>query len=125
MVCGIGLNVNNECFKEENLKYAVSLFNITQKKYPRKKLIYCITEKFLKYSELIFKAGDLKPVKDRYEALLINTGRRVKILGDKDKFEAVAEGITDKGCLRVLKDNGEAAYILSGEVSIRGVYDYI
>lgn len=125
VVCGIGLNVNNECFKEENLKYAVSLFNITQKKYPRKELIYCITEKFLKYSELIFKAGDLKPVKDRYEALLINTGRRVKILGDKDKFEAVAEGITDKGCLRVLKDNGEAAYILSGEVSIRGVYDYI
>lgn len=125
VVCGIGINVNNDTFKDGNLEYAVSLFNITKKKYSRKKLICDITKKFLKYSDAVFKSGNLQPIKEKYKSLLVNIGKTVRISEKKGEFEALSEGINDEGCLIVLKNNNERVCIVSGDVSVRGIYGYV
>ena len=55
---------------------------------------------------------------------MVNVGKTVKILSKDNSYEAVAIGIDDDGEL-IIERNGKQEKIMSGEVSVRGVYGYV
>ncbi len=82
--------------------------------------------------EAFARAESLQPLKEKYEAALVNTGRRVRVLDPKDPYEGTALGITDGGELIVVRDAdpmsgvGERmCHVGTGEISVRGIEGYI
>lgn len=124
VIAGIGINVSNEVFDKELSKVATSLKIITGKEYKRSNIIAAVTECFDKYYEEFLKVEDLSFIRADYEPYLINIGRRVKIIGVKESYEAVAIGIDNDGEL-IVERNGKMEKVISGEVSVRGVYGYV
>ena len=64
-------------------------------------------------------------LKEDYNRELANTGREVLVLDPRGQYEGTALGIDDEGSLLVRKRDGTVAPVISGEVSVRGVYGYI
>ena len=82
--------------------------------------------------EAFARAESLQPLKEKYEAALVNTDRRVRVLDPKDPYEGTALGITDGGELIVVRDAdpmsgaGERlCHVGTGEISVRGIEGYI
>ena len=67
---------------------------------------------------------DLSGIRPEYDKYLVNVGKTVKILSKDNSYEAVAIGIDDDGEL-IIERNGKQEKIMSGEVSVRGVYGYV
>ena len=63
-------------------------------------------------------------LKENYEKHLANIGKDVQILDPKGSYQAVALGIDETGALLV-NSEGKIKRIISGEVSVRGLYGYI
>ena len=61
----------------------------------------------------------------KYNEMLVNCGKQVRILEPNHEYEAFALGINEEGELLVEKENGEISRIFSGEVSVRGMYEYV
>ena len=55
---------------------------------------------------------------------MANVGSEVRILDPKGEYNATALGIDETGALLVNAD-GKIKRIISGEVSVRGIYGYI
>ena len=73
---------------------------------------------------MLFRSEDLNDVKIRYNNLLVNKGREVRVLDPKGEYNGVALGIDDTGALMV--DTGDRIVSVdAGEVSVRGVYGYV
>ena len=51
--------------------------------------------------------------------------KTVCVLDPKGEYRGKALGIDEEGCLLVEKENGEVVHVLSGEVSVRGIYGYV
>ena len=63
-------------------------------------------------------------LKEKYEKHLANIGKEVKILDPKGEYQAVALGIDENGAL-IVNSAGKIKRIISGEVSVRGLYGYV
>ena len=63
-------------------------------------------------------------LKENYENHLVNIGKDVKILDPKGICQGVALGIDETGALLVNAE-GKIKRIISGEVSVRGLYGYV
>ena len=57
--------------------------------------------------------------------MLANKDNIVKIINKEETFTGTALGINDKGELEVVKEDGSHTMIVSGEVSVRGLYGYV
>lgn len=125
VVVGIGINVNETEFFDEIRQSATSLKLALGKRVSRAQLTARIWERFEGNYEIFEAAGSLLPLKDAYEALLVNIGRRVRVLDPQSPFEGTAEGITGTGELIVRTDEGEIRCVGAGEVSVRGVNGYV
>ncbi len=125
VIIGVGINVNTEEFPEEICDIASSLKRETGKEISREKL----TASVLKYFELFYQqyeqTQNLALLKEGYEQLLINQGKRVQVLDPNGVYEGIAKGITEEGKLIVVKDDGIETCVDSGEVSVRGLYGYV
>ena len=55
---------------------------------------------------------------------LINYNKEVEIVKEKESYRAKSLGIDDEGRLLVERE-GKIEAVLSGEVSVRGVYGYV
>ena len=55
---------------------------------------------------------------------MINTGKKVFVVQGNKSYEAVAKSIDNDGELIIEKD-GQISRVISGEVSVRGVYGYV
>lgn len=124
IVIGIGINVHNENFPEEIASTATSLCLETGKHYSRAAVIEDVLEYFEKYYEIYLRTQDLSELVEIYNEELVNRGKGVRILDPKEPFEGVALGINDKGELLV-ETEGEVRKVVSGEVSVRGIYGYV
>ena len=60
-----------------------------------------------------------------YPMLLLNKDRQVRILEKEKESIGIARGITPAGELLVEDENGAVRQVLSGEVSVRGLYSYV
>ena len=61
---------------------------------------------------------------DTYNAWLINRNRQVTVLAAKGAYEGLALGINTQGELMV-QTREEVKYVMSGEVSVRGICGYV
>ena len=137
---GIGVNVFNESFDESIDKVAISLTQITNKStgcaqadnnsrtnintIDIEQLIGSIFCNFEKYYKLFLKDKSLEVVKPFYDKYLLNVDKVVTVIEHNGSYEAIAKGIDADGELIVEKD-GKLIKVMSGEVSIRGVFGYV
>ena len=59
-----------------------------------------------------------------YSRNLINRGREVKVLSPGDTYTGICRGINERGELLVETEDGVRT-VMSGEVSVRGIYSYV
>ena len=125
VVIGDGINVNQETFPEEIRDTATSLKIETGSSVRRSVLIATIMECFEQFYEVFMTTDDLSGLQERYNAMLVNLGREVRVLEPGNEYEAHALGINRTGELIVRTVDGQEKEIYAGEVSVRGVYGYV
>ena len=126
IVIGTGLNVNQEDFPEEIRDTASSFMLQTGRRIGRAAFTASIWKHFEEDYAKFLKARSLAPLKEAYEAGLVNRGRQVRVLDPAAPFNGTARGITDTGDLVVSpEDGGPDRSVYSGEVSVRGVNGYV
>jgi BirA family biotin operon repressor/biotin-[acetyl-CoA-carboxylase] ligase len=125
VVVGIGINVNLEEFPLEVRDMATSLFLETGGKVVRSQLIAAVLEAFEHYYEEFISQGDLSRLISVYNKNMVNAGKEVRILEPSGEYKGRALGINEKGELLVEMPDGEVRHVISGEVSVRGIYGYV
>ena len=125
VVIGIGINVNTTHFDDEIKATASSLDVETGKHFKRSRIIVFFAEEFTKYYNIFMEKQNLSGLKDDYNKMLANKDNIVKIINKEETFTGTALGINDKGELEVVKEDGSHTMIVSGEVSVRGLYGYV
>lgn len=122
---GIGINVNQLEFPEEIQATATSLALTLGEPVKRADLVAAVMTAWETYYEIFLKTMDFSLLKDRYNERLVNCGREVRVLAPRNEYTGVSHGITDGGELLVELENGEIREVVSGEVSVRGIYGYV
>ncbi len=131
VVVGMGINANHKSFSPELQGKATSIFLETGQKVDRQKLIAEVMEGFSVYYEKYLQTKDMTLLQEEYNALLINKNQEVLVyhgmMEEKKPEEAecgTAKGIDASGALLVETMQG-LKKIVSGEVSVRGIYGYV
>lgn len=121
-VIGIGINVKKKSFPRELQPIACSLADFA----PQPELSALAAELMLSLEEMSrCLLSDRAGLMDRYRKDCITTGRQVRVIGADSIRTGLAEAIQDDGSLQVLFDDGQRKTVNSGEVSVRGLWDYI
>lgn len=125
VVVGIGINANMEQFPEEINHMATSLQLFVGSNINRVNLIHEILLAWEMYYDAFLKQGDLSLLMEEYNQYLVNCHDVVKVLAPAGEFCGTSKGINPKGELLVEKEDGTLVEVLSGEVSVRGIYGYV
>ncbi|MFX0549464.1 biotin--[acetyl-CoA-carboxylase] ligase [Hathewaya histolytica] len=127
IVMGIGVNVNmdKEDFEDELKDTATSLKALYKKNFNRKELLGRILNNFEKYYEEFINTNSIKDCIKICRKNSILLGKEVEIIERDEKKRVKALDISDEGALIVEYKNGEIEEIISGEVSMRGLYGYV
>lgn len=127
LVIGIGINVNTGTFPEEIKEMASSLFlsSGAKKRWNRSELICLLMEHLERYYEQFLLTENLSFVQEEYNRKLAGIHEQVKVLGETEDMVGISRGITEKGELIVELSDGSRKEVMSGEVSVRGLYGYI
>ena len=125
IVIGVGINVNQTEFSPELQDKATSVFLETGKKADRIAGIARVMECFEKNYRKFLRTEDLSLIREDYESLLLNKDRQVRIIEKRGQWQGTARGINEQGELLVEDCQGNLREILSGEVSVRGLYSYV
>ena len=126
IVIGTGINANQTEFPEEIRETAGSLALALGHAVNRAELTAETWRFFEADFEAFCETQSLEPLRDKYEAALVNRGRKVRVLDPQDPYEGTAMGITAGGELIVWPQDGSAdREVSSGEVSVRGVMGYV
>ncbi len=125
IVVGIGINANIDAFPPEVAETATSIFLETGERISRSRLAAAVMKAFEEYYDQFIEAGSLKNLVDEYNEKMANKDRTVKVLDPAGEYQGVALGINEKGELLVKTDSGHIRRIVSGEVSVRGIYGYV
>lgn len=125
VVVGIGINVNTAEFPEDISATATSLAIETGKSVHRSQLIAACMKAWETYYDQFIHTADLSGLKAEYDSRLVNKNKQVQVLAPKNSYTGTALGITDTGELLVETPDGEIREVMSGEVSVRGVYGYV
>lgn len=122
IVCGIGVNISQSAdfFENANIPHGGSIEMLTGRKVPdREALAEDISERLYNFTRDGFDA-----VSEEYKAHCLTIGKRIRIIENGNEREAFAEGIAPNGFLICSDENGRFE-VNSGEVSVRGLLDYI
>lgn len=123
VVTGIGINVNMADFPEE-LPHATSLRIESGKEYLRAELAACVIWEFSACYEDFLERESLEKLLSDYNGRLVNKGRQVQVLKEGRSIQGTALGVNAQGEL-LIEAGGKTEAILSGEVSVRGIYGYV
>ena len=91
----------------------------------RSEVIQAVAESFEEYYAVYEKTCDMSGLQAAYNEMLANMDKEVCVLDPRGEYRGKALGIDEEGCLLVEKENGELIHVLSGEVSVRGIYGYV
>lgn len=121
IICGIGVNLtqNAEFFRKANIPHGASLQMLTGYVPDREELAEDIAERLYDYSREGFSS-----ISEEYVRRCLTVGKRIRIIENGGEREAFAEGIAPNGFLICSDENGRFE-VNSGEVSVRGLMDYI
>ena len=126
IVIGTGINANQTEFPEEIRETAGSLALALGRVVNRAELTAETWRFFEADFEAFCETQSLEPLRDKYEAALVNRGRKVRVLDPQEPYEGTAMGVTPGGELIVRPEDGSAdREVSSGEVSVRGVMGYV
>ena len=114
-IIGIGININQERF--EGLPHASSLFLKTGVKLEIDEVLNRILSTLEDYFNRL-SADSLPALKLEYEAMLFRKGKISTFEDQKEKFQGVIKGITDKGLLIIQKTSGEVLNYRHGAIKI-------
>lgn len=132
-VVGIGINTNRKGFPPEIAPVAASLAQILGECVRRSPLIAAVMNAFERRYGQFTQSRSLAPMREEYTALLVNLDEKVAVyrtlpgsLQDKAEvaFTGIARGIDEDGGLLVETEDGMQT-VISGEVSVRGIYGYV
>lgn len=122
IVCGIGVNLTQsaEFFERANIPHGGSVEMLTGVVIEnREQLAQDIAERLYSYTRTGFDA-----IREQYVSRCLTVGKRIRIIENGTEREAFAEGIAPNGFLICSDDRGRFE-VNSGEVSVRGLMDYI
>lgn len=122
IVCGIGVNLTQtaEFFERANIPHGGSVEMLTGVVIEnREQLALDIAERLYKYTREGFDS-----IREQYVARCLTVGKCIRIIENDNEREAFAEGIATNGFLICTDENGSFE-VNSGEVSVRGLMDYI
>lgn len=125
VVVGIGINVYNSSFPEELADKATSVFLENGTGCDRSWLVAQVSNEFEKLYDRFIENKDLSFLVDEYNEYLVNRGSQVYVIEGEDKKLYTALGLSPDGGLLVKDESGTVQDIISGEVSVRGIYGYV
>lgn len=125
VIPGIGINVNQTDFPDDIKATATSLSIESGKIQKRSQIIAAIMRAFETYYDTFMKTQDMSGLIEEYNAHLVNLGNEVCVLDPAGEYRGVSEGINKEGGLLVRLSDGTLKEVISGEVSVRGVYGYV
>ena len=147
LVIGIGINVNNTVFPDDLASVATSVF-LEQggRGLSRQELVCKVLRHFeqgygrwMKEAdeEVETKAADEEveadgsaghprtvSMVDEYKSRCVNLGKQVSVHQRESVYTGIAKDITPAGELVILLPDGKERIVVSGEVSVRGIYGY-
>ena len=122
-VVGIGININSFPYAE-NLKHATCLKDACGHDISRARVV----ASFLSHFETLYdqwRIGGINTILPAYREHSITLGSRVNVISLNGSFEALAVDVLEDGALMVQLDSGEQVPVRAGDVSVRGVMDYV
>ena len=125
VVPGIGINCNTKEFPEELKGTATSLLLETGAPVKRSRLVGAVMKALEGYYAAFMETGDMSALLETYNSMLVNRQKEVRVLEPGKEYTALALGIDASGALLVRKEDGQTEAIISGEVSVRGIYGYV
>ena len=125
VVVGIGINVYNQSFPEDIADKATSILLENGRGCDRSWLIAQVSNEFEKLYDEFVKNKDLGFLVDEYNSYLVNKDKQVYVIEGDQKTEYTALGLSPDGGLLVRDADGAVRDIISGEVSVRGIYGYV
>ena len=88
-------------------------------------MIGAVLKSFEQYYSRFMEYGDMTELMDEYNEMLANRKRQVRVLDPHGSYEGMALGIDKEGCLLVKREDDSVSAVISGEVSVRGIYGYV
>ena len=125
VVAGIGINCNIREFPEEIRATATSLFLELGEPVKRSAVVGAVMKALEKYYGVFMENGDMEKLCPVYNEMLANRGRQVRVLAPGKEYTGTALGIDPAGALLVEREDGTVSSVISGEVSVRGIYGYV
>ncbi len=132
IVAGIGINFSHEMhdFPKELANTAtsvkISLNNNGRdiEGIKRYDIIKAVIKRMKELYEQI-QIGNAQPVLDGWRKYNVTLGKNVKVIYHNKEYTGIATELTNEGNLTVLCEDGIKRTISSGEVSVRGLMNYI
>lgn len=125
IVVGMGINANMDTFPPDISQTATSLYLQAGKKVRRSRVVVAVMESMELYYDKFLRSGDLSQFRQEYHSKLVNKGQIVRVLSAKEEYQGICLGIDQRGELLVQMEDGSVRNVVSGEVSVRGVYGYV
>lgn len=125
VVIGIGINANFTELPEEIKETATSLQLQLGHPVDRGAVICGVMKEFEEYYEKFMEKESMELLIEEYHQMLVNLNRQVCVLEPGNEYSGIARGIDKTGQLLVEKERGEIVPVYAGEVSVRGVYNYV
>ncbi len=125
VVVGIGINVGMREFPPEIRDTATSLELCLGGPVRRTKLADAVLRGWEHCYGIFLKTLDFSELMEEYNKRMVNRNREVRVLSPGDGYTGVSRGITQAGELIVELGDGRVKNVISGEVSVRGVYGYV
>lgn len=121
VIVGIGVNISQSAafFEAAELPHAASLLMLTGSAPDRDSLLQAIVRTVRKRAAMPFSE-----CLGKYRMRLLNLGREVKLISAEGEKTAVAVDVAPNGFL-ICRDENGVFEVSSGEVSVRGLNDYI
>ncbi len=125
VVVGIGINVNIASFPEELRATATSLYLESGVCYKRSTIIAAVMKRMETYYDAFLQTTNMERLREEYMSKLVSVGREVAVMEAGNERRGICEGIDHNGCLLIRDADGNVGRVLSGEVSVRGIYGYV
>lgn len=127
IVLGIGINVNQnlESFPDDIKEKAISLKACLGRHLSRKQILLSVLKYLNIFYNQFIKDNSLENIIDICKKESATLSKEIRIIKDDDDMEGKAIDLTNRGGLLVEDRQGQIIEIISGEVSVRGLYNYI
>jgi len=127
VIIGIGINANMgiEDFGPEVSRTATSISIESGKTFSRKALTASVLYEFEELYKTFVQDGSIRHFLDEYKSKSAVLGKEIRVISKKEEITGLAVDISGEGHLLLNLADGSEREIMSGEVSVRGLYGYI